>query len=133
MPHAMTRNPRTLRRLGTVLVVLLLNAACSTEAEDLDRASLEAEVLAWRETRLASLMSPTGFLNLAGLFWLESETATFGSSPDNDLVFPGSADARIGRFRVTADGVVMEPGEGTVAGVDHHQARWALRCAPARL
>jgi uncharacterized protein (DUF1684 family) len=101
-------------RLGSVMLLLLLNVACSTEADDFDRAALEVDVLAWRESRLASLMSPTGFLNLAGLFWLESEVATFGSSPDNDLVFPSSADARIGRFRVTADGVVMEPEAGAV-------------------
>lgn len=114
MPHDLIRKPRQLRRLGPVLLALLLNAACSTEADDLDHAALEADVLAWRDSRLASLMSPTGFLNLAGLFWLETETATFGSSPDNDLLFPASADARIGRFRVTADGVVMEPEDGTV-------------------
>lgn len=114
VPQEMIRISRTLRRPGTVLLVLLLNGACSTGAEDLERAGLEADVLAWRESRLASLMSPTGFLNLAGLFWLETETATFGSSPENDLVFPAAADARIGRFRVTADGVVMEPEPGTV-------------------
>lgn len=114
MPHDLTRITRNLRQLGTVLLALMLNAACSTEADDLDPAALEADVLAWRDSRLASLMSPTGFLNLAGLFWLDSETALFGSSPDNDLVFPASADARIGRFRVTADGVVMEPEEGTI-------------------
>lgn len=114
MPHDLTRITRNLRRLGTVLLALMLNAACSTEADDLDPAALEADVLAWRDSRLASLMSPTGFLNLAGLFWLDSKTASFGSSPDNDLVFPASADARIGRFRVTADGVVMEPEEGSI-------------------
>lgn len=112
MPHQTTGKPRHPRRAGTVLLMLLLNTACSTGAEDLDRAALEADVLAWRDSRLASLMSPTGFLNLAGLFWLETESATFGSSPDNDLVFPASADARIGRFLVTADGVVMEPEGG---------------------
>ncbi len=114
MSHDLIQETSKLRRLVTVLLVLLLNAACSTEAEDLDQAALEAEVLEWREGRLARLMSPTGFLNLAGLFWLETETATFGSSPDNDLVFPASADARIGRFRVTADGVVMEPEAGAL-------------------
>lgn len=118
MPHAMTRNPKTLRRLGTAMLVLSLNAACSTEADGVDLAALEADVLAWRESRLASLMSPTGFLNLAGLFWLETEVATFGSLPDNDLVFPASAAARIGRFRVTADGVVMEPEPDAVVHVN---------------
>ncbi|HSM31080.1 MAG TPA: DUF1684 domain-containing protein, partial [Woeseiaceae bacterium] len=78
----------------------------------IDRAALEAEVLAWRDSRRASLLAPTGFLNLAGLFWLDEGVTTFGSAPDNDLVFPAAADAHIGRFRVTDDGVVMEPRDG---------------------
>ena len=61
----------------------------------------------WRESRRASLLSPTGFLNLAGLFWLEKDVSTFGSAPDNDLVFPEAADAHLGTFTVTEEGVVM--------------------------
>jgi uncharacterized protein (DUF1684 family) len=95
-----------------VLLVLLLSAASSASADDFDRALHEAEVLAWREGRRASLMAPTGFLTLAGLFWLEQERSTFGSSPDNDLVFPKSADAHIGEFRLTEDGVLMVPRPG---------------------
>jgi uncharacterized protein (DUF1684 family) len=63
-------------------------------------------------------MSPTGFLNLAGLYWLEKERSTFGSAADNDLVFPSAAEAYIGEFRVTGDGVVMVP----LPGVDLHSA-----------
>ena len=96
----------------TLLPVLLLNAACSSPADDRDRAALEAEVLEWRDGRRAALMAPTGFLTLAGLFWLEGDIATFGSAPDNDLVFPPAADAYIGRFRLTPEGVVMEPRAG---------------------
>ena len=64
----------------TLLPVLLLNAACSSPADDRDRAALEAEVLEWRDGRRAALMAPTGFLTLAGLFWLEGDIATFGSA-----------------------------------------------------
>jgi uncharacterized protein (DUF1684 family) len=102
----------TLRRLSAVLLILVLNAACSSAADDFDTALHEADVLAWRESRRASLMAPTGFLNLAGLFWLDKETSTFGSSPGNDLVFPAAADPHIGEFRLTDDGVVMVPREG---------------------
>jgi uncharacterized protein (DUF1684 family) len=102
----------TQRRLCAVLLVLVLNAACSSSADDFDTALHEAEVLAWRESRRASLMAPTGFLNLAGLFWLEKESSTFGSSPDNDLVFPPAADAHAGDFHLTREGVVMVPRTG---------------------
>jgi uncharacterized protein (DUF1684 family) len=57
-------------------------------------------------------VAPTGFLTLAGLFWLEQERSTFGSAPDNDLVFPDAADAHIGEFRLTRDGVLMIPRDG---------------------
>jgi len=100
---------RGMRHACALLFIVLLNTACSTAADDLDRAELEAEILQWRDSRRASLMAPTGFLTLAGLFWLDKEITTFGSAPDNDLVFPPAADAHIGRFRLTADGVVMEP------------------------
>jgi uncharacterized protein (DUF1684 family) len=99
-------------RLCVTLFVLVLNAACSSSADEFDIALHEADVLAWRESRRASLMAPTGFLNLAGLYWLEKERSTFGSSPDNDLVFPPVADSRIGEFRLTDDGVLMVPRTG---------------------
>ena len=94
------------------LLVLVLNASCSSSADEFDTALHEADVLAWRESRRASLMAPTGFLNLAGLYWLEKERSTFGSSPDNDLVFPAVADPVIGEFRLTDDGVMMLPRAG---------------------
>jgi uncharacterized protein (DUF1684 family) len=103
---------RSLRGLAALLLVALLNASCSSGVDAVDRVALEKEVLEWREKRRAALMAPTGFLNLAGLFWLDRETATFGSAPDNDLVFPAAADAHIGLFRLTDAGVVMEPREG---------------------
>lgn len=102
----------SLRSICAVLLVLVLNAACSSAADDFDTALHEADVLAWKESRRASLMAPTGFLNLAGLFWLVKETSTFGSSSDNDLVFPAAADPHIGEFHLTGDGVVMVPREG---------------------
>jgi uncharacterized protein (DUF1684 family) len=94
------------------LLLLALTAVCAAEADDFDRAILEADVLAWRDSRRASLLAPTGFVNLAGLFWLDKEVATFGSAPDNDLRFPAAADPRIGVFRLTAEGVVMQPRPG---------------------
>ena len=111
-----------LQRLCAVLAVLVLNAACSSAADDFDTALHEADVLAWRESRRAALMAPTGFLSLAGLFWLEKETSTFGSSPDNDLVFPAAADPHIGEFRLTRDGVVMVPRQGVAVFSDDEPA-----------
>lgn len=107
------------QRLGAVLLVLVLNGACSSSADDFDTALHEADVLAWRESRRASLLAPTGFLNLAGLYWLEKQRSTFGSSPDNDLVFPAVAESRIGEFRLTGEGVVMVPRKGVAVYLEN--------------
>jgi uncharacterized protein (DUF1684 family) len=113
VPYTRYETSSFLSRLGPLLLVMMLNASCTGVADDGDRTALEAEILEWRDSRRASLLAPTGFLNLAGLFWLDDEKATFGSAPDNDLVFPAAADPYIGVFRLTGDGVVMEPRPGT--------------------
>lgn len=102
----------TLQRFCTVPLLLMLGAGSPALADDFDRALHEADVLAWRDSRRESLLAPTGFLTLAGLFWLDEERTTFGSAPDNDIVFPAPADPHIGTFRLTADGVLMEPKPG---------------------
>jgi uncharacterized protein (DUF1684 family) len=109
------RTTRLRRRCGILLAVVLGAsplALADALADDFDRALHESDVLAWRESRRASLLAPNGFLTLAGLYWLDKERSTFGSAPDNDLVFPAAADAHIGTFRVTADGVLMKPAPG---------------------
>ena len=66
-----------------------------------------AEIEAWRAERLAELKADDGFLNLAGLFWLDEGVHSFGGSASNDIVFPGAAVARIGRFAVDPGGITM--------------------------
>ena len=122
MHFTTTMSMKSVRGLAALLLLSLFNVSCSSSDDAADRAALEEEVLEWRDKRRASLMAPTGFLNLAGLFWLDEETATFGSAPDNDLVFPPAADPHIGLFRVTDDGVMMEPR----AGVELHSGDAAV-------
>ncbi len=52
----------------------------------------------WKEERLRFLKSETGYLNLAGLYWLKEGQNTFGSSTGNDIVFPAKAGSSIGSF-----------------------------------
>lgn len=42
----------------------------------------------WDSMRLKNLKSENGWLNLAGLYWLQEGEITLGSGPDNQLVFP---------------------------------------------
>lgn len=50
--------------------------------------SYEQEITAWRAKRLNSLRSETGWLNLAGLFWLKDGANSIGGAESNDCVFP---------------------------------------------
>lgn len=73
---------------------------------DIDTAWV-AEVERWRNVRVTRLTSETGWLSVAGLYWLEPGENRFGTAPDNDLVFPaGSAPDYAGFFRLATDGTV---------------------------
>jgi uncharacterized protein (DUF1684 family) len=72
----------------------------------------ETEIEQWRAERLELLKGPDGYLNLAGLFWLQSGASTLGSAADNTIVLPHKAATRVGELQVSEAGVVMvaEPG-----------------------
>src|SRR5437763_1085670 len=63
-------------------------------------AGYEAEIAAWRAQRESNLKADTGWLTVAGLFWLKDGTNTFGSASTNDIVLPrGAAPAPHGGRR----------------------------------
>lgn len=71
-----------------------------------DDAAYVAEIERWHQQRIKSLTGQTGWLNLAGLFWLTEGSNSFGTAKTNAIVFPsGKAPARMGWF-VLKDGVV---------------------------
>jgi len=97
--------------------------------------------LAWREEREQRLKAEDGWLNLAGLFWLEEGTHRFGTDPDMEITLPphsavpfagvitvkdGSVSYEMNRAqRATVDGEtqnsgVLEAGEqATVLAYNH--------------
>ena len=82
------------------------SAAADAEASD---------VLAWRAQRLASLTSDTGWLTLAGLYWLKPGDNTFGRAAGNALTLDSPALAPIaGSFVLSGREVrfVARPGSG---------------------
>jgi uncharacterized protein (DUF1684 family) len=79
-----------------------------------------AEIETWRQKRLERLTSATGWLSLAGLFWLRDGSNSFGSGEQNDIVFPSSAPDVVGIFelddgkvkvRIDPDADVLYQGE----------------------
>jgi uncharacterized protein len=92
----------------TVLTALVLSLALSTSvpAATVDSTAEQANVLSWRAQRLAELTGDTGWLTLAGLFWLKEGSNSFGSGPGNDLLLDNAALAKkAGTFQVAGEGV----------------------------
>lgn len=76
--------------------------------EDKD-SSFQQEIEKWRQDRLASLTSESGWFTVVGLFWLEEGENKFGSDESTQLVFPkGKAPAQAGSFFLEKGQVRME-------------------------
>ena len=75
-------------------------------------------IQAWREARVKRLRSDTGWLTVAGLFWLSPGENSFGANVENAIVLPeNSAPEHAGWFRLEtgAGGQVGREGERVVA------------------
>jgi uncharacterized protein (DUF1684 family) len=98
----------------TVLVPLLLaQQPAPPPAVAMDAKTHAASVEAWREGRLKRLRSDTGWLTVAGLFWLKPGANGFGSAADNPVRLPAhSAPARAGVLQLRGDQVTVEPAGG---------------------
>lgn len=95
-----------------VLLCLAASAVSCQNEPNFDAAQLEADNLQWRAERLERLRGPNGYLNLAGLFWLEPGTATIGAADNNDIVFPVETADHWGELRVDDSGVTLKVAEG---------------------
>jgi len=72
-----------------------------------------AEIEKFRQQREAKLTSDTGWLTIAGLYFLTKPETTVGSGGDNDVVLPAGAPPRVGTFVLGKHGrvsVTLEPG-----------------------
>ncbi len=103
---------RLLLIIGSALTVL----GCTPDrAAVRDVAAYERDVATWHADREDGLLSPDGWINLAGLYWLKDGVNSFGSGADQDLVLPaGRGPAHAGEF-------VLEYGQVTLhvaPGVD---------------
>lgn len=52
-----------------------------------DPASYIASVEQWQQERLEGLKGENGWLNLAGIYWLNDGLQTIGSDSANDIIF----------------------------------------------
>jgi len=78
-----------------ILIFFLFTCNTGDQSQNTENEYL-AEIMKWKENRLKKLKSPNGWLNLAGLYWLEEGVNDFGSNSENKIIFPDSAPEFIG-------------------------------------
>jgi len=68
----------------------------------------QKEIDDWHAARILGLQAADGWLNLVGLYWLEEGRNSFGSGPENRVVFPaGTIPATAGYFQRSGNRVTL--------------------------
>ena len=78
---------------------------CSNQSDSSEESSYRERIREWRAERLKSLKSPDGWLNLAGLYWLDPGKNTVGSDSSNDVVFPDKAPENLGTLFLSEEDI----------------------------
>ncbi|KAA3612002.1 MAG: DUF1684 domain-containing protein [Calditrichaeota bacterium] len=84
------------KNIATIfLLIVLILAGCTPDSQNDNYVN---EILKWKHKRDSSLTKPTGWLSVAGLYWLEQGENTFGSDSTNQFIFPAKAPKFMGSF-----------------------------------
>ena len=103
------------RILAAILhLILIVNLVGCNKTNPLipDEASYVKSIEEWHQKRVERLKSKNGWLNLAGLFWLQEGENSFGSDPSNDIVFPEKAPGYCGNLTLSEGELVLDVREG---------------------
>jgi len=104
-----------------ITLILLLSIAVSAQTP------YQKEIENWRKKRVESLKSENGWLNLAGLYWLQQGKNSFGSAEDVQLQFPkGSITDHAGYFELNGTTVTVYVNETTDIKVNGRPAKKAI-------
>ena len=111
-----------MHRILVAMLVLLCGSslvARAAQAPAKPDTSYENQIRIWHEKRVTRLTSDTGWLTVAGLFWLHPGDNSFGTDIKNDIVLPeGSAPARAGVFTHAGGKTTVRALPGTTFQVD---------------
>ncbi len=86
-----------IRFINFLFIIIIFFSSCSTDKSSNNDFNKE-EYKQWKANRINYMKSHEGWLNLAGLFWLEEGKNTIGSSPENTIRFPEGSPSFIGTF-----------------------------------
>ena len=87
------------------IFLLLFTQQLMAQSND---SSYQNEIEQWHNKRVKNLKSESGWLTVAGLYWLKEGINSAGSGKDNDIRFPkGKADEKVGVFELKNGEVTM--------------------------
>jgi uncharacterized protein (DUF1684 family) len=100
--------------ISAVTVLSILNGfftQCERKISEQEAAYI-SEVEQWHQKRIKSLKSRTGWLSLAGLYWLKEGENSFGAADDNTIRFPAQRiPDYIGTFILDEDRIQVKINE----------------------
>lgn len=100
---------------GFVTLFSIIISSCNNSKDTSDDPSFVKAELEWREARDRSMKSPTSWLTIAGLYWLDEGENTFGTDPKNIFRLPeGSGSPFVGKFILHKDEVKVLSSAGAV-------------------
>ena len=108
------------------LVLPALLFSCSSKYDGMSPAEYAAHIDEWDSARLQRLKAPGGWVNLAGLFWLDEGTSSVGAAGTNDKVFPRGPE-EIGVMMRSGDNVTFIPSGEINIKVDGEPVRETVR------
>ena len=98
--------------LPILMIAFFLELMTNVSAQHQSKRYVD-EIKQWDAERLAELKGATGWVNLAGLFWLKQGENSFGSASSNKLVFKHDAfPSYLGKFILEGTDVKWETAEG---------------------
>jgi uncharacterized protein len=92
-------------------IMLLAFIGCNIPETPGDK-SYKQEIEQWNKQRVEGLKSRDGWLNLAGLFWLEPGENTIGSDSGNSIIFPLKAPSLIGKYTLVGNHIIFNTNPG---------------------
>ncbi|HRI79435.1 MAG TPA: DUF1684 domain-containing protein [Cyclobacteriaceae bacterium] len=92
-----------------LIIVIVALISCTPKKAEVDPVAYAAEIEAWHQKRVENLKGPNGWLNVAGLYWLNDGINTFGSGEKNSIVFPaGKIPEFAGFFMLQMNTVLID-------------------------
>jgi uncharacterized protein len=113
--------------IQNIVVGVTISFSIFNSSHAQQQAAYQQEVDSWHSKRIESLKSESGWLNLAGLYWLEEGKNSFGAAKENKIIFPsGAITDKAGTFERTGNTVTFHAAEGTKVLVDGKEVKHAV-------